>query len=221
MDDSYIFCNYKAIFTQSLRHFQHILPTLCKTLYTNAVKFPATSRAVQGNFKKLRKRMRIVRSNRIMKDVLLLHDNARPHTSLRTREAIAKMLWNVLPRPAHSPHLTPSDCHLFRPVKDALRGCHFADDKELRQSFRDVHRSRGWEFYSISIQRLTQCWKTCVENDGNFVQKQPYNCKRCMNHPCKFHCYCNDIFWEKIGGFTFVPHLEPCRASCIRTTSIR
>jgi hypothetical protein len=27
-----------------------------------------------------------------MKDVLLLHDNARPHTSLNTREAIARML---------------------------------------------------------------------------------------------------------------------------------
>jgi histone-lysine N-methyltransferase SETMAR len=67
-----------------------------------------------------------------MKDVLLLHDNAQPHTSLRTSEAIEKMGWTVLPRPAHSSDLAPSDCHLFRPVTDALRGRHFADDNELK-----------------------------------------------------------------------------------------
>jgi hypothetical protein len=33
MDDSYIFCNYEAI-------FQHTLPTLSNTLYTSVVKFP-------------------------------------------------------------------------------------------------------------------------------------------------------------------------------------
>jgi hypothetical protein len=38
--------------------------------------------------------------------------------------------------------------------------------------------------------------KVC-ESDGDFVQKQPHNCKRCMNHPCKFQCYGNYIFWEK------------------------
>jgi hypothetical protein len=54
-----------------------------------------------------------------MKDVLLLHDNARPHTSLRICEAIAKMGWTVLPHPAHSPDLVPSDYHLLGPVKDA------------------------------------------------------------------------------------------------------
>jgi hypothetical protein len=49
----------------------------------------------------------------------------------------------VLPHPAHSPDLAPSDYHLFGPVKDALRGRHFADDDELKQVFRDVLRSRG------------------------------------------------------------------------------
>jgi histone-lysine N-methyltransferase SETMAR len=48
-----------------------------------------------------------------MKDVLLFHDNARPHSSLRKREAIAKMGCTVLSHPAHSPDLAPSDRHLF------------------------------------------------------------------------------------------------------------
>jgi hypothetical protein len=69
-----------------------------------------------------------------MKDVLLLHDNARPHISLRTREAIAKTGRTVVPHPAHSPDLAPSNYHLFSPVRDALRGRHFADYSELKQS---------------------------------------------------------------------------------------
>jgi hypothetical protein len=100
-----------------------------------------------------------------MKDVLLLHDNARPHTNWRTREAIAKMGWTALPHPAHSPDMAPSDYDLFGPVKDALRGRHFADDNELNQSFRDVLRNRGREFYNTGVQRLIQRWQKRVENE--------------------------------------------------------
>jgi hypothetical protein len=68
-----------------------------------------------------------------------------------------------LPHPAHSPNLSPSDCHLFGLVKDALHGCHFAGDNELKQSFNDVLQSQGREFYSTGIQCLTQRWKKCEE----------------------------------------------------------
>jgi hypothetical protein len=42
---------------------------------------------------------------------------------------------------AHRPDLAISDYHLFGPVKDALHGCHFADDNVLKQSFCDVLQS--------------------------------------------------------------------------------
>jgi hypothetical protein len=58
-------------------------------------------------------------------EMFLQHDNARPHTSVRTREHITKMGWTVLPHPSYSPDLAPSDFHLFGSLKDALRGTHF------------------------------------------------------------------------------------------------
>jgi hypothetical protein len=61
------------------------------------------------------------------------------------------MAWTVLPHPAHSPDLSPSDNHLFGPVREALRGRHFADGNELKHSFRDVPRSRDREFYNTGI----------------------------------------------------------------------
>jgi hypothetical protein len=46
---------------------------------------------------KLRQGNRRFRPNRNIKNVLLCHDNGQPHTSLRTREAIAKMGWSPSP----------------------------------------------------------------------------------------------------------------------------
>jgi hypothetical protein len=116
------------------------------------------------------------------------------------------MGWTVLPHPAHSPDLAPSNYHQFGPVKDALFGCHFANDNELKQTFCEVLRSQGRDFYSSDIQCLTQHWQKCVEKDGDFVEKYPHSHKICMNHHCKFHCYCNYIFLKEVRGITFIPH---------------
>jgi histone-lysine N-methyltransferase SETMAR len=105
-----------------------------------------------------------------MNQFLLLHDNARPHISLRTREAIATVGWTVLPHPPYSPGLAPSDFHLFGPLKDALRGRRFADDDELKYGVHEDLRRFSKEFDATGIQCLTQRWKKCVDN-GDFVEK--------------------------------------------------
>jgi len=66
---------------------------------------------------------------------LIQHDNARPHTSLRTQVAIAKFGWTVLPHPPHSPDLAPSDFRLFGALKYALHGTRF-DDKSMIRAVR-------------------------------------------------------------------------------------
>jgi hypothetical protein len=55
---------------------------------------------------------------------------------------------------------------------------HFTEDNELKQILRDVLQSRGTEFYNTGIQCLTERRKKCDENDGDFVEKQPHNCKK-------------------------------------------
>jgi histone-lysine N-methyltransferase SETMAR len=112
-----------------------------------------------------------------MKDIYLLHDSAWPHTSLCTCEVVTKIEWTVCPHPAHSPDLAPSDYHLFGPVKDAVCGFHFSDDNKLKQSFCDVLRSGGREFYNTGTQCLTRCWQKCVENAGDFVENSLIDAK--------------------------------------------
>jgi hypothetical protein len=106
--------------------------------------------------KTLKQRIRRVRPNRKMSQVLFLHDNARRHTSLHTREAIARVVWTLPPHPRYSPDLTPGDFHLFVPLRDTLRGRRFADDEKLKQSVREELRRFSKEFYATSVQRLKQ-----------------------------------------------------------------
>ena len=54
-------------------------------------------------------------------DILLQYDNAKPHTSAATLDATAHLGFTVLPHPAYSPDLAPSDFQLFSKVKEELR----------------------------------------------------------------------------------------------------
>jgi hypothetical protein len=81
----------------------------------------------------LMKRFRRVRPHKDETKVLLHHDSARPHTSLHTREAIAKLQWTVLPHPPYSPNMAPCDYHLFNPLKDAIRGKKFQEDEVISE----------------------------------------------------------------------------------------
>jgi histone-lysine N-methyltransferase SETMAR len=62
--------------------------------------------------------------------LLLQHDNPRPLTNLKTREAITKFGWTVLPHPPYSPDLAPSDFHLFGAVKN-VPGVKFKTDDDV------------------------------------------------------------------------------------------
>ena len=71
-----------------------------------------------------------------MSKVLLQHDNARPHTSLKTREVISFFGWITISYPLYSPDLAPSDFHLFEPLKESLRGRHLSSDEEVKTAVR-------------------------------------------------------------------------------------
>jgi histone-lysine N-methyltransferase SETMAR len=115
--------------------------------------------------KKLEKHIRSVRPNRNMGKVRL-HDSARPHTGLPTGQDTATMGWTLLLHPPYSPDLAPSDPHLFRPLKDTLRGSRFADDG-LKHSVSVQPRRFSRGFHTTGIERFTHAWKKYVDNEAD------------------------------------------------------
>jgi len=106
------------------------------------------------------------------RNIIIVHDNACPHTAHLTSEAIAKMGWEVLPHPSYSPDLAPSDYHLFGFVKDQLRGHHYKESTEaIQKAVRQCLRMAGTEFYRRGIFKLPERWEKCVERCGNYVEK--------------------------------------------------
>ncbi|GFU63215.1 histone-lysine N-methyltransferase SETMAR [Trichonephila clavipes] len=55
-----------------------------------------------------------------MKGVVFHQDNARPHTSLVTRQKLLQLEWDTMPHPPYSPDLAPSDYYLFRSLQNFL-----------------------------------------------------------------------------------------------------
>ncbi|XP_076170752.1 histone-lysine N-methyltransferase SETMAR-like [Ptiloglossa arizonensis] len=56
------------------------------------------------------------------KGVAFHEDNARPHTSLTTRQKLRELGWEVISYPPYSPDQPPSDYHLFKHLQNFLHG---------------------------------------------------------------------------------------------------
>jgi len=105
-----------------------------------------------------------------IRDVLLLHDNARPHSTALTHEKLAQMYWTAQEHPPYSPDLSPCDYHMFGHLKEALGGQRFDDDDEQVENFvRKWLHTHPPSFYDAGIKKTPnplanmyrERWKLC------------------------------------------------------------
>jgi hypothetical protein len=118
----------------------------------------------------LKKLRRALRDKRPAKNIILQHDNARPHTAPLTSEEIQRFGWEVLPHPPYSPDLAPSDYYLFRFVNDQMRGHRYESNEDIKQAVRQCIRAAGTEFFRKGIFKLPERWEKCVKRNGDFVE---------------------------------------------------
>ena len=71
------------------------------------------------------------RRGKLSKGVLLQQDNARVHTCKVAMDAVERNGYELIPHPAYSPDLAPSDFFLFPNLKKDIRGLHFRSDEEV------------------------------------------------------------------------------------------
>lgn len=105
------------------------------------------------------------------KGPILLHDNARPHVSRITTQKLHDLKYEVLPHPAYSPDLSPSDYYMFKHVDKFLTNKMFRNEGDIQNAILQFFESRNPDFYEKGIYALLPRWQKCIENNGKYFDE--------------------------------------------------
>ncbi|GFO30415.1 histone-lysine N-methyltransferase SETMAR [Plakobranchus ocellatus] len=124
-----------------------------------------------GTLDRLKEAIRRKRPGLLRRGVVLQHDNATPHSANLTQQWLQRYGWEILPHPAHSPDLAPSDFHLFGPLKRHLGGMAFETEDDLISKLRNWFDNLDVDFFRMGINSLLSRWQKCIDLHGDHVEK--------------------------------------------------
>jgi transposase len=104
--------------------------------------------------KKLRRAIQNKRRGMLIYGVVLLHDNAFPHTAARTRALMEHFNWELSDYPPYSPDPVPSDYHLLTYQKNWLRSQYFNINEELMEGVKTWLSSQAACFFDTKLRGL-------------------------------------------------------------------
>ena len=104
--------------------------------------------------------------------VVWQHDNAPAHSSKTTKCKLEELEGiEVLPHPAYSPDLAPSDYGLFRSMAHFLRGRQFANYEDVKIGCQEFFDSKSPAWYHNQIRQLAERWATVVDHNGLYFEE--------------------------------------------------
>ena len=104
--------------------------------------------------------------------VLLQQDNAKVHTCKLAMDAVERNGYELIPHPAYSPDLAPSDIFLFPNLKKGIRGCQFRSDEEVVTAVEKWVNGKDSDFFSSGLIALEHRWSKCITLEGNNIEKE-------------------------------------------------
>ena len=114
---------------------------------------------------------------KLSKGVLLQQDNARVHTSKVAMDAVDRSGYELIPHPAYSPDLAPSDFFLFPNLEKDIRG-HFRSDEEVVTAVEEWVNGKDPDFFSSGLMALEHRWSKCITLEGNYIEKEEVDLNR-------------------------------------------
>jgi histone-lysine N-methyltransferase SETMAR len=107
----------------------------------------------------------------LTKGVVLLHDNARPHTTARKNALIKLFNWEIFDHLPYSPDLVPSYYHFFTKMKVWLATQRFPTKEELMDGVTNWLHNLAAPFFDKGLQKLVSRYDKRLNVDGNYVEK--------------------------------------------------
>ena len=86
--------------------------------------------------------------------------------------------YELIPHPAYSSDLTPSDIFLFPSLKKDIRGCHFRSDEEVVTAVEEWVNGKDTDFFSSGLMALEHRWSKCITLEGNYIEKEELDLNR-------------------------------------------
>jgi len=145
----------------------------CKGILVTEFMAPGTTRTSVVYCEALNKLRRSIRNKwrrMLTKGVVLLHNNAQPHTSAPTNALIKLFNWEIFDHPPYSLDLAPSDYNLFTMIKVWSATQHFHTNEELMDGVNNWLHNLAVPFFDEGLQKLVSRYK-CLNVDGNYVEK--------------------------------------------------
>jgi histone-lysine N-methyltransferase SETMAR len=119
---------------------------------------------------KLRENIKLKCKGMLSNGVLLQHDNSSSHTCVAATSKAAELAFQILPQSPYSPDLAPSDYHLFKNIKQHLRGTHFKDDVSVQNAVTQWLEDQNADFYKEGILKLKHRWQKCIDLQGDCIE---------------------------------------------------
>ena len=89
-------------------------------------------------------------------------------------DAVERNGYELIPHPAYSSDLDPSDFFLFPNLKKDISGLHFRSDEEVVTAV----NGKDPDFFSSGLIALEHRWSKCITLEGNYIEKEEVDLNR-------------------------------------------
>ena len=117
----------------------------------------------------LRRAIKSKRTGMLSDGIILLYDNALPHTDDLVRDKLQRFDWETHQQSPYIPDLSPCAFHMFGELKKDIRGRRFHSDEEVQGWVNLWIHQRPTSFYKSGIYRLVSQWDKCINTCGKLA----------------------------------------------------
>lgn len=112
------------------------------------------------------------RPHKIVNEILLHHDNARPHVAQSVVDFLNARGIATIPHPPYSPDLAPCDFWLFPAIKFPLRGRKFKTNQEVIKAVEARCKELEKDGLAFVFKKWQERWQKCIITEGGYFEKE-------------------------------------------------